>query len=269
MSQFCRFLAPIAFGLCLLGTAHAGLINDTTQNVSYRYTALYNWFAGGTTSLGDVVEGGPEFDTQKLGVATTPYTLQLGFYTQFDGDDLGAHYADIFLATDPAHPDLYNFAIALGAQAPYGGVTAGLYAVSGNYQTSIDRWKTTGYIYGGQYISPNDGLPHDAPTVVTGGTQLSGWTVGVSQTASGDPTYPYLLSVTLTALNQSVLDSVFSGPAFSLLWGTGDCNNDSVYIGNLTPPPDEVPEPGALPLFLSALLICGLVTAKRRIEPSR
>ena len=101
-----------------------------------------------------MVEGGPDFDTNRVNVSTTnPYTLKLGFYTQFSGSDLGAHYADIFLATDPAHPDLFNYGIALGFQSPYGGVTKGLYALAGNYQTSIDRWKNTGYIYGGQYIS--------------------------------------------------------------------------------------------------------------------
>ena len=228
----------------LPGAANATLISDTTKNVSYWGSSPYNWYAGGTSSVGDVVEGGPDFDTNRVNVSTaTPYTLKLGFYTQFSGSDLGAHYADIFLATDPAHPEIFNYGLALGFQSPYGGVTQGLYALSGNYQTSIDRWKNTGYIYGGQYISPNDNLSHDAPTVVTGGLALSGWTIGVTQSASGDPTYPYLLSVSLTAMNKNILDSVFSHPSFAFLWGTGDCNNDSVYVSNITPPPDEVPEP--------------------------
>jgi hypothetical protein len=72
------------------------MIADTTQNVSYYGNSPTNWFNGGTTSVGDVVEGGPEFDTNRVNVTTGPLTLQLDFYTQFDGDDLGAHYADIF-----------------------------------------------------------------------------------------------------------------------------------------------------------------------------
>jgi len=246
------------------------MISDTTKNVSYWGSSPYNWYAGGTSSVGDVVEGGPDFDTNRVNVSTTtPYTLKLGFYTQFSGSDLGAHYADIFLATDPAHPDVFNYGIALGFQAPYGGVTQGLYALSGNYQTSIDRWKNTGYIYGGQYISPNDNLGHNAPTVITSGSALSGWTIGVTQSASGDATYPYLLSVSLTAMNKNVLDSVFSHPSFAFLWGTGDCNNDSVYVSHITRPPDEVPEPPSGIILAGGLLGFAFVTLRNRATPVR
>jgi hypothetical protein len=271
IGHLCRIAGFSALIAALPGAAaNATMISDTTKNVSYWGGSPYNWYAGGTSSVGDVVEGGPDFDTNRVNVSTTtPYTLKLGFYTQFSGSDLGAHYADIFLATDPAHPDVFNYGIALGFQAPYGGVTQGLYALSGNYQTSIDRWKNTGYIYGGQYISPNDNLGHNAPTVITSGSALSGWTIGVTQSASGDSTYPYLLSVSLTAMNKNVLDSVFSHPSFAFLWGTGDCNNDSVYVSHITRPPDEVPEPPSGIILAGGLLGFAFVTLRNRATPVR
>src|SRR5258706_1489168 len=269
IGPFCRIAAFSAIVAALPGAANATIISDTTKNVSYQYTSPYNWYAGGTSSVGDVVEGGPEFDTNRVNVSTTPYTLKLGFYTQFGGSDSGAHYADIFLATDPAHPDVLNYGLALGFQSPYGGVTKGLYALSGNYQTSIDRWKNTGYIYGGQYISPNDNLGHDAPTVITSGSSLSGWTGDATQSASRDTTYPYLLSITLTAANEHILSSVYSHPSFAFLWGTGDCNNDSVYVSHLTPPPDNVPEPPSGIILAGGLLAFAFVTLRNRMTPMR
>ena len=249
--SFARLALCSLFAAGLPTLAHATIIADTTQNMSYYGNSPTNWFNGGTTSIGDVVEGGPEFDTNRVNVTTGPGTLQLDFYTQFDGDDLGAHYADIFLATGN-DPDLFTYGIALGAQLGYGGVAQGLYAISNNYLTSIDRWGGTGYIYGGKYISPNDGQPHDAPTIITSGSALPGWTVDVSQGASGDGTYPYLLSVKLTATTNEALKTVFSAANIAVMWGTGDCNNDSVYLSDISPPP-AVPEPGSLALLLTAI----------------
>lgn len=261
------FFAIAAFSLSALSALSAQAttitVNDTTHNISYRGTGPTNWFAGGTTSIGDVVEGGPDFDTKKVDVSVTNQSLEFKFYTQFDGDDLGAHYADLFLATDPLHPDTYDYGIALGFQAPYGGVAKGFYALSpADYKTSFDIWSgKTKFIYGGKYVSPNDGLNHDAPTVVTGGTLVPGWTVTASQSSSGDATYPYLLDITITASNSNDFLDVFNDITFSAFWGTGDCNNDSVYIGNIDPP-QNVPEPASLVLFASGLLAFGTLRVR-------
>ena len=62
------------------------------------------------------MEGGPTFDTEEVIITQTGLTLSFDFITQFDGSDLGASYADIFLATNPAAPDSYDYGISLGFQ---------------------------------------------------------------------------------------------------------------------------------------------------------
>lgn len=260
------FLVAASF---VANAAQAAPITDDTKNVSYRYTSPYNWFPG-PSSIGDVIEGGPEFDTKEVEVTVSDLSIAFKFLTQFDGDDLGAHYADIFIASDPLQPDSYDLGLSLGFQQTHGGVAAGLYAIApGDYQTSIDRWKTTGYIYGGKYISPNDSAPHDAPTIITGGTLLSGWTVSAVQSASGDPSFPLYLEITLSAMNKSTFFNAFAHEGFSALWGTGDCNNDSVYMPALHTPPhtQDTPEPASLALFTGGLFGFGAV--RRRFVKAR
>lgn len=252
--------AFVVFGVLAAVPANATIIDvtDTTKNVSYRGSSQTNWFAGGTSSVGDVVEDGPNFDTQKATVIVTGQSVEFKFYTQFDGDDLGAHYADLFLATDPLHPEKYNFGISLGFESGNGGVAKGLYALGhGDYDTSIDVWSgRSGYTYGGKYVSPLDGLKHDAPVVVTDGTLKSGWTVTATQSPSGDSGFPYILDITLTASNASLFSSIFSSPTFNAFWGTGDCNNDSFFIADIDPP-QNVPEPASLVLVAGGLLAFG------------
>ena len=241
------------------GQASTITIADATKNVSYHGAVATNWFAGGTSSQGDVIEGGNDFDTQKVDITVHGNLIEFKFTTQFDGDDLGAHYADIFLATDPAHPDTYNYGIALGDQQK----SVAFYSVtSANYETSQDIWAPkTGFIYGGQYINPVTNVAHDAPVVITGGSLQPGWTVTATQPSSGDPNYPYLLDVTLSAANASTFASVFHDEDIAALWGTGDCNNDSLYMANI-----DTPEPASMALFAGGLAGLGALRRRRRAK---
>ena len=65
-------------------------------------------------------------------------------------------------------------------------------------------------------------------------------------------------------MNKSVLESVFSHASFAFLWGTGDCNNDSVYVAHITPPPDEVPEPPSGIILAGGLLAFGFATFRKQ-----
>lgn len=252
-------LSPVLFG----AAANAAIVPDTTDVVSYKGTVVVNFFPG-PSSVGDVIESGPVFNTSQVEVLISGLTIEFKFLTQFSGSALGAHYADIFLASDPLNPDSFDYALALGYQASFGGLAAGLHAISpGDYQTSIDRWSTvSGATYGGQYVSPSDSLSYDAPTVVTGGALQAGWTITANQGPSGDGTYPYLLDITMTALNKSTFLSAFPNSGFGAFWGTGDCANDAIYFTASLPPTTQgTPEPATLAMMGSLL---GLGVLRRR-----
>src|SRR5439155_1448798 len=80
-----------------------------------------------TPGVGDVVQGaGNPFDTDRVNVKVTSSagttSLHLKYYTSFNGNDLSARYADIFIGNNPASPDSFHYGIALGDQAGNGGV---------------------------------------------------------------------------------------------------------------------------------------------------
>src|SRR6185312_9648879 len=152
-----KFLLGAAMAsACLLAMVSAAsadtIINDTTKVVSYHGSSSTNYFPG-NQSTGDVI--GTGFNTDHVAISESGNSITFKLYTQFDGDELTAHYADLFIAPNNADgaPSSWGFAVALGAQQK----TAGLYALSSaaDYQTSYDIWKgKSGYIYGGEYLTP-------------------------------------------------------------------------------------------------------------------
>ncbi len=232
------------------------VINDETQVVSYHGYSPTDYFGG--SDKGDVI--GTNFDTSKVSISEASNTITLKYYTQFDGDDLTAHYADLFITPNNANgsPAAYDFGVALGFQQSYGGKAAGLYELtsSSDYQTSQQIWGSkTDYIYGGLYIAPGEITSELVPTRVTGGILQSNWTVATGVHNVGGA-YPYELTITLTAANAAAF-SLLNGTNLDLLWGTGDCSNDAIFAEYNRPV--ETPEPATI-----ALLGGGLLVLRRR-----
>ena len=228
-------------------------INDTTMDVAYKGTNPNNYFGG--SSIGDSI--GSNFDTQKVVVTITSTSLELKYYTQFNGSDLGTNYADIFLApalNSTSAPAAWTYGIALGDQYE----SAGFYSVTGT-KISQQFWSGSGDIYGGLYITP-DGVQHTVPVDITGGSLVGGWSLSKSITHNNGGSYPSIIDVTLTSTGGATLASLF-GSSIDILWGTADCANDAIFATISTV--SQVPEPMSLSLF-GAGLIGGVVAYRRR-----
>ena len=92
-----------------------GVYCDQTPIQAYNGTNPTNWGGPGFVSpgVGDVLQDpGHPFDTDKLVATMTTTggnaTLDLKFYTSFNGNDEGARYADVFLGSNPASPNSFN-----------------------------------------------------------------------------------------------------------------------------------------------------------------
>jgi hypothetical protein len=248
-----KFLVGALASACMFTIVSAAsadvVLPDQTKVVSYHGTSPTNYF--GVSSIGDVV--GPGFDTTGYSVSESGNSITIKYYTQFNGDDLTAHYADLFITPNNANgsPAAWGFGVALGYQQAFGGEAAGLYALSGasDYKTSQDIWASkTNYVYGGRYIAPGEVTPNLVPTQVTGGFLETGWTVDADAQQVGSH---YELTITLTAADATTF-SLLDGTNLDLLWGTGDCSNDAVFAEYTRPV--KTPEPASIALFAGGLL---------------
>jgi hypothetical protein len=245
----------------------ANVYCDNTVVQAYNGGSKNNYGGPGFSppGVGDVLEDpGHGFDTDRVNATVTSAagttSLELKYYTQFDGNDQTASYADIFIGNKPNSPDSFQYGISLGDETSNGGAaTPGLYSLAppNSDETSIQLWTgKTSYIYGGQYLGL-DGQWHDAPTVVTAQADLlNAWTVNVSELSSGEPQFPYLVDVTLTGSTQDF--DAFFGDGLSVFWGTGDCSNDAIEAAI----PVKLPEPMTLGLFGAGL--AGAAAIRRR-----
>jgi hypothetical protein len=249
-------LAPACLFATMVAANADTIVYDTTDVISYHGNSPTNYFSG--NNRGDVIGSG--FDTKSVSISESGNSITITFHTQFDGDDLTAHYADLFMTPNNADgsPSSWGFGVSLGFQQPYGGEAAGLYALSSaaDYMTSQEIWSPkTQYTYGGRYVAPGEITKNLIPTRITGGLFESDWTVAVNKTTVGGE-YPYELSITLTAANSSAF-SLLDGTNLDVLWGTGDCGNDTIFAQYTRPV--KTPEPGSI-----ALLAGGLLVLRRR-----
>jgi hypothetical protein len=261
------FCAAPASAACM---SSAGVYCDATEIQAYNGTSTDNYSGSGFSSpgVGDVLqEPGHSFDTDRLVVSLsqnggTTY-LDLKFYTAFNGNDLTARFADVFLGNNistPASQNIFGYAISVGDQAANGGLdTQGFYDVSapGSAETSEQIWQSkTGFIYGGTFQG-TDGVFRASPVVVSDtAPMMSKFTTSTTQGASGDASFPSLLEVTLSASN-SDFNALFSS-GLSVFWGTADCGNDAIQAVI----PYSVPEPVTLSLF--SVGVVGLGAIRRR-----
>ena len=221
--------------------------------------------------MGDVLQDpGHDFNTDRVDATITSNsgetTLDLKFYTSFNGNDETARYADVFLGSNVSSPDNFNYAISVGDEAANGGLnTEGFYSLPGSsaYETSTQVWGSrTSYIYGGEFQGL-DGQFHLSPTVVTSAADLDpDFTATVTEGSSGDTSFPYLVDVSLTATDEN-FDALF-GTGVSVFWGTGDCSNDAIET---LVPNSYVPEPVTGSLFAAGL--GGMLFTRRRKRASR
>jgi hypothetical protein len=246
---------------------------DTTKDYAYSGFGASSYtgfgFTGSAPTTGDFLGDG--FDTEKLVVIESPGQIEFKYFTSFDGNDVGAHYADIFLAPTndlTSAPGAWAFGISLGSAGDnfQGAEAAGLYSISSpaDYKTSQQIWGPmgTGWVYGGGYIAP-DGSSNLSPTQVTGGSAMAGWVVSSSVGASGEAAYPYIVDVILTAPSLAAYGAVFNTPDLDIFWGTGDCSNDALFA----PLDAPVPEPLTLAIFGAG--VAGAVAIRRRRKAGR
>jgi hypothetical protein len=236
----------IMLALCLVimvapaAMADTITITDSTLVQEWRGTAVY-----GSGAWTDVI-GYPTFETTKIDVVLTGSNLKFQIYTNFPlaGNSL-APFADMALDLD--RNGAFEKGIVFSDRT---GFSKGLYDVSA-WATSVDLYKSTGFIYGGLYDNITPKIPI---TQITSGSLLSG--VAVSQTTLGASTPYYMIEVDLGTVNGS---GQYNN--LSLLFGTGTCAND-VITGQING--STVPEPASL-LFLGLGLV-GLATFRKRFR---
>ena len=140
MSRTCvPFLASLAVIVLVAHAAQASPI-IISDNMDVAATYMSGDYAGyssanfanradGGKHWGDeLADAGHPFDTTQMSIDRNDAskTMTITLHTMFNGDDRGAHYADLFLDTaSPTTPGSYGYAIALGGQT----MSAGVYSI--------------------------------------------------------------------------------------------------------------------------------------------
>jgi hypothetical protein len=259
----------IAAAVAILGCAWASPGNadvmtfaNTTTVQAYNGNSPDNFFGG--QSWGANVGDSDGFDTTGIVINRQTNSIDFQIQTAFDGPDTSyanapynvtISYADIFLnpIDSATPPTTYQYAISLGDQTANGGLAVGFYQVTSD-KTSEQIWSSrTQFIYGGKYAPDGDtAAAQYAPTVVTGGTLLTDWTVTILPYSDG------VLDVSLSTTDAAQFAALFDN--FDLFWGTGDCSNAPLFVAVDAA---AVPEPPALAMLAAGLVACGFYRRKR------
>jgi hypothetical protein len=222
----------------------------------YSSSNFANRSAAGRHWGDELFSPGHRFDTSQISVQGGANTVVFTLRTMFNGNDLGARYADLFIDTGtPDALDTFDYAVALGGQT----MPIGVYSVQGR-ATSNHVWGgRAGYVYGGysqlKTSSPgfNASLAAENPVRLTRGTRLDALSVAINTLAAGGGYTDLVVTVTGTQT------SLFS--AMDLFWATGDCGNDVVWGSVFTLADAGVPSPSAFLLFVTGVMLLWRVCA--------
>jgi hypothetical protein len=190
----------------------------------------------GSLQWHDVIGDKKIFDTFGANLSGSTLTIFTNWGLANNGYLGVVQTADLFI--DVGRDGKYDYAIQLNTNTGFGKIYA-INAGQTNFKTSIDLFKGTGYIYGGQYNKNN---PRPIPVLATSGdigTTSVVWGVG-------DGTAKNSVAVNLAGLNL--------GNNWSYVWGAGTCGNDTAE--------GVVPIPGTVVLLGSGLM--GLLLLGRR-----
>lgn len=256
--------APAAFAAPIISgdTMDTAATQGGADYAGYSTSNFENRSAGGRHWGDEIANSSHRFDTSQITVNRndSTKTLTITMRTRFDGSDLGAKFADIFIDTStPGTPDTFGYAIALGHQT----MGSGLYTHASS-ATSNDLWSGTSNIYGGAAQLKTTEAGYDASMAIdpvvrlTGGTQLTDYSVSSSLHSAGGGLYD--LTIDIAALTDL---SLFN--AFDLFWATADCANDVVWAAfeTLTAPPGETPVPAPASFVLLLAGLAGFGALKR------
>ncbi len=231
---------------------------------AYSDSNFSNRSAGGRHWGDELSSPADRFDTKQISVNRddAAHTITFTLRTMFNGNDLGARYADLFFDTSsPNALDGFGYAVALGGQTK----AAGVYGVDA-YATSNDVWSgRSGYVYGGYSQLKTDATGFDPlmavanPVRVTQGALLDGFNVVLTSAAAGDGYWDVAVAIT-TAGSLALFDAI------DLFWATGDCGNDVIWGTALTSPDAGIPAPDAFLIFAAGLGFLLLLAARRRVR---